>query len=164
MSPRKESFAPVVLPDTRLLVLGSLPGEKSLAAGQYYAHPHNLFWKLMEQVIDSELVALPYRKRLDVLLAHGVGLWDAVRSATRKGSLDADIRDAQAADLPSLAATLPHLRAVAFNGRASEKVARPHLAQLNLALVALPSSSPAHAAMTFEEKARHWTKLRQFLS
>ncbi|WP_120076011.1 DNA-deoxyinosine glycosylase [Aurantiacibacter odishensis] len=164
MSPRKQSFAAVVRPETRLLVLGSLPGERSLEAGQYYAHPRNLFWKLMEQVIDSELVALPYRQRLDALLAHKVGLWDAVQSATRKGSLDSDIRDAEATDLPSLAATLPDLKAVAFNGRASEKTARPQLAQLDLALVALPSSSPAHAVMTFEEKARHWAKLRQFLS
>lgn len=145
-------------------MLGSLPGEKSLAAGEYYAHPRNLFWKLMELVIGSELTALPYRQRLETLLAHKVGLWDAVQSATRNGSLDADIRDAEVTDLSSLAATLPDLRAVAFNGRASEKAAGPQLAGNRIALVALPSSSPAHASMTFEEKARHWIKLRQFLS
>ena len=107
VSLRKQSFPPVVRRDTRLLILGSLPGEKSLAARQYYAHPRNLFWKLMEQVIESELVALDYPARLDALLAHKVGLWDAVQSATRKGSLDADMRDVEAADLPAVAATLP---------------------------------------------------------
>lgn len=149
--------------DTRLLVLGSLPGEKSLAAGRYYAHPRNLFWRLMEGVIDNELVALDYLERLETLLAHKVGLWDAVQSATRRGSLDADIRAVEAADLTSLAAALPRLQAVAFNGRASGKIARPQLAASGLALVDLPSSSPAYAAMTLAEKRQHWTKLRDFL-
>ncbi|RIV88072.1 DNA-deoxyinosine glycosylase [Aurantiacibacter zhengii] len=160
---RKQSFAPVVRPDTRLLILGSLPGEKSLAAAQYYAHPRNAFWKLMEQVIGSDLVALDYPARLEALSRHKVGLWDSVQSAERRGSLDADMREIETADLTSLVATLPELRAVAFNGKTSEKAARPQLAQSALRLVSLPSSSPAHAAMTFEEKTRHWTKLREFL-
>lgn len=163
MSPRKQSFAPVVHPDTRLLILGSLPGESSLAAGQYYAHPRNLFWKLMETVIEADLVALDYPDRLDALLAHKIGLWDSVQSATRKGSLDADMRDIEATDLSALISRLQNLTAVAFNGRASEKAGRPQLADADLALVALPSSSPAHAAMGYAEKARRWQKLREFL-
>lgn len=163
MSLRKQSFPPVVRRDTRLLILGSLPGERSLAAGQYYAHPRNLFWRLMEAVIDTPLGPLDYTDRLEALLAHKVGLWDAVQSATRRGSLDADMREIEAADLPSLTATLPDLRAVAFNGRASEKTAQPQLADSGLALMALPSSSPAHAAMRYAEKARQWRKLREFL-
>ncbi|MFB0613650.1 DNA-deoxyinosine glycosylase [Aurantiacibacter poecillastricola] len=161
---RKRSFAPVVRADTRLLVLGSLPGEASLEAAQYYAHPRNRFWHLMERVIDAPLVALDYPQRLDTLLAHHVGLWDAVESAQREGSLDAALREAQATDLPSLVATLPDLRAVAFNGRASEKLARPQLEQTALALIALPSSSPAHAAKSFVEKAESWDGLREFLA
>ena len=163
MSPRKQSFTPVIRPDTRLLILGSLPGESSLAARQYYAHPRNLFWKLIESVIEADLVELDYPKRLDALLAHKVGLWDAVQSATRNGSLDAEMRDIEATDLPTMIHRLPNLAAVAFNGRASEKVGRPQLTQADIALVALPSSSPAHAAMGFAEKARHWEKLREFL-
>ncbi len=163
MSLRKQSFAPAVRPDTRLLILGSLPGESSLAAGQYYAHPRNLFWRLMEGVIDAELVSREYPDRLATLLAHKVGLWDSVQSATRKGSLDADMRDIEATDLAALAARLPDLVAVAFNGRASEKAGRPQLADSALTLVALPSSSPAHASMGFAEKARQWAKLREFL-
>jgi double-stranded uracil-DNA glycosylase len=163
VSLRKQSFPPVVRPDTRLLILGSLPGESSLAAGRYYAHPRNLFWNLMEQVLETQLVALDYTDRLAALQAHGVGLWDSVQSATRKGSLDADMRDIESTDLPALTATLPALTAVAFNGRASEKAGQPQLAGSTLALVALPSSSPAHAAMNFADKLRHWTKLREFL-
>ena len=163
MSLRKRSFAPVVRPDARLLILGSLPGEKSLAAAQYYAHPRNSFWKLMEKVIESELLGLDYPLRLEALVQHKVGLWDSVQSAKRAGSLDADMREVEASDLPSLVATLPELRAVAFHGKTSEKAARPQLSRGTLSLVPLPSSSPAHAAMTFEEKARHWTKLREFL-
>ncbi len=163
MSLRKQSFAPVVRPDTRLLILGSLPGESSLAAGQYYANPRNLFWQLMQRVIDAELVSRDYPDRLETLLAHKVGLWDSVQSATRKGSLDADMRAIEATDLPALVATLPDLVAVAFNGRASDKAGRPQLLDSGLSLIALPSSSPAHAAMGFAEKARQWEKLREFL-
>lgn len=163
MNLRKQSFPPVVNSDARLLILGSLPGERSLAAGQYYAHPRNLFWKLMERVIDTNLTELAYPARLDALLAHGVGLWDAVQSASRTGSLDADMRGIVPTDLASLTATLPNLRAVAFNGRASEKTGRRQLPATSLALIPLPSSSPAHAAMTFAEKAREWENLREFV-
>ena len=117
----------------------------------------------MEQVIETQLVALDYTDRLTALQAHGVGLWDSVQSATRNGSLDADMRDIEATDLPALTVTLPALTAVAFNGRASEKAGRPQLANSNLALVALPSSSHAHAAMSFADKLRQWIKLREFL-
>lgn len=153
----------MVRSDTRVLVLGSLPGDRSLAAGRYYAHPRNLFWKLMESVIDTGLVESDYPERLETLLAHKVGLWDAVQSATRPGSLDAAMREVEATDLAALVANLPDVRAVAFNGRASEKAGRPQFADTDLALLPLPSSSPAHAAMTFAEKARHWEKLREFL-
>ena len=88
----KRSFAPVVDANTRILVLGSLPGEASLRAAQYYANPRNQFWRLMEPVVEGPLTDLPYEARLATLLSAGVGLWDVIRSANRAGSLDADIR------------------------------------------------------------------------
>ncbi|MWV27490.1 DNA-deoxyinosine glycosylase [Aurantiacibacter rhizosphaerae] len=163
MSQRKTSFAPIVQDDTQLLILGSLPGEKSLSAGQYYAHPQNRFWHLMERVIGAPLVSLPYDERTGALLRHKVGLWDAVKSAERSGSLDASIRKVEATDLCDLVSHLPKLRAVAFNGKKSEAIGRPQLAQSGARCVTLPSSSPAHAAMTFDEKAREWDKLQHFL-
>jgi hypoxanthine-DNA glycosylase len=92
---RKSSFPPVVAAGTRVLILGSLPGERSLAERRYYAHPQNQFWRLVGSVIGSELEALGYEARLEALLSARIGLWDTVASATRTGSLDAAIREAE---------------------------------------------------------------------
>ena len=118
-----------------MLVLGSLPGERSLAEGRYYAHPRNLFWRLAGEVIGRDLEALAYEARLEALLAAGIGLWDTVASATRAGSLDAAIREAEHNPLAELAATLPELRAVAFNGATSAKIGMAALAGSGLALL-----------------------------
>ncbi|MFN3389918.1 MAG: DNA-deoxyinosine glycosylase, partial [Allosphingosinicella sp.] len=89
----KRSFPPVVDANTRVLVLGSLPGEQSLARAQYYAHPRNHFWRLIGAVAGVELAALAYPERLEALRAARIGLWDTVGSARRTGSLDGAIRD-----------------------------------------------------------------------
>lgn len=161
---RKSSFPPVVAPDTRVLVLGSLPGEKSLAVQRYYAHPQNRFWHLIGRVIGRELAPLAYEARLAALLAAGVGLWDTVASAHRTGSLDAAIREAEHNGLAVLAASLPHLRAVGFNGRTSAKIGMPQLAGSGLALLPLPSSSPANASNPLAEKEKLWGALAEFLA
>lgn len=161
---RKSAFAPVVSPATRVLILGSLPGEASLAAQRYYAHPQNQFWRLAGGVIGREdLPALGYEARLAALRDAGIGLWDTIASATRQGSLDAAIRDAQHAALAELVATLPTLRAVGFNGAASARIGRKQLAGTALVLVDLPSSSPAYAAMPFAAKRERWRELQRFL-
>ncbi|MXO72925.1 DNA-deoxyinosine glycosylase [Alteraurantiacibacter buctensis] len=163
LAERKSSFPPHITPHARLLILGSLPGEASLAARQYYAHPRNLFWRLMGEVLGEDLPALPYQERLTALARRHVGLWDAVASASRKGSLDAAIRAVEANPLADLAARLPHLNAVACNGQASHRIATRPLATSGLPVIALPSSSPAHAAMPFAEKRSRWLELRRFL-
>ncbi|MBO9708391.1 MAG: DNA-deoxyinosine glycosylase [Caulobacter sp.] len=159
---RKSGFPPVVDTETRVLILGSLPGEASLAARQYYGHPRNAFWRLMESVLETPLVPLDYDERLAALLARGVGLWDVIGEAERSGSLDAAIRDPSANDLLSLVGALPALRVVAFNGGTSAKLGTRLLAPAanRLALLPLPSSSPAHAALSFEQKAQAWSALR----
>ena len=161
--PRKASFPPVVAPDTRVLVLGSLPGERSLAAGRYYAHPQNRFWHLIGKVIGAELVPLDYEDRLEALLVARIGLWDTVASARRAGSLDAAIREAEHNPLAELAASLPDLRAVGFNGQASARIGMPQLAGTGLALIPLPSSSPANASIPLAEKQKAWNRLGEFL-
>ncbi|HEX8444256.1 MAG TPA: DNA-deoxyinosine glycosylase [Allosphingosinicella sp.] len=158
----KRSFPPVVDGRTRLLVLGSLPGEQSLAESRYYAHPRNHFWALIGAVVDRDLVRLDYQARLAALLGAGVGLWDVVASATRQGSLDTAIRDMQANPLAQLAATLPQLRALAFNGAKSAEVGRKALTESALEVIALPSSSPAYT-LSFEAKLARWMELRHFL-
>ena len=161
--PLKRSFPPVVCPSVRVMVLGSLPGERSLAAARYYAHPQNQFWRLMGAVIDEDLVSMDYPQRLEALLGGGVGLWDSVGSASRRGSLDAEIRGHQANPLAELTAGLPELRAVGFNGGTSARIGKKALGeQTRLALITLPSSSPAYT-LPFDRKREAWLRLRDFL-
>ena len=159
----KRAFEPVVDARTRVLILGSLPGDASLKAGQYYGHPQNAFWRLVGGVIGRDLATLPYPERLEALKTAGVGLWDVIATAHRPGSLDAAIRDAEAADLRGLIASLPVLKAVAFNGVTAAKIGRRSLGDApGLALVDLPSSSPAYT-QAFADKAAAWAILATHL-
>lgn len=162
---RKASFPPVVSADTRLLLLGSLPGEASLRAARYYAYPQNQFWRLTGAVIgDEELPSLDYAARLDRLRAAGVGLWDVVADAVRDGSLDGAIRDHRPNDLAALVATLPALRAIGFNGATAARLGRRMIgAPAGLVLFDLPSSSPAYTR-PIAEKRQQWLHLRPFIT
>ena len=163
--PKTSNFAPVVTTHTRILILGSLPGEASLAAQRYYAHPQNRFWHLVGAVIGCEdLPSVEYQARLEVLREAGVGLWDTVASAERSGSLDTAIRQAKHAPLGDLIATLPNLRAIGFNGGTASRIGRKQLTGTPLALIDLPSSSPAYAAMPLAEKRARWLVLKDFLA
>ncbi|WP_246795596.1 DNA-deoxyinosine glycosylase [Burkholderia perseverans] len=157
----KRSFAPVVDVHTRVLILGSLPGEVSLAQSQYYAHPQNRFWRLLGDVLGIELVALDYASRLDTLLRHRVGLWDVVAEATRIGSLDSRIRDHASNDLVALVDTLPNLTTIAFNGGTAAKLGTRALGErgARYRLLRLPSSSPAYAAVPYADKLLAWRQL-----
>ncbi|WP_312820995.1 DNA-deoxyinosine glycosylase [Brevundimonas sp.] len=156
MNERAIGFAPEYTPDTRVLILGSLPGVASLRAGQYYAHPRNAFWPVMSALTGHDLVGKPYAERLALLKASGFGLWDVLASAERSGSLDAAIRSPEAADLVGLVNRLPCLETIAFNGAKSARIGRRFLAGHTRArLVDLPSSSPAHAR-PLAEKIEGW--------
>lgn len=147
-----------------MLVLGSLPGEASLREQRYYAHPSNRFWHLAGAVIGVDLPALGYDARLAALDAGGIGLWDTIASARREGSLDAALREVEARPLGAFVRTLPALRAVAFNGAASARIGRRQLGDGDgLALIDLPSSSAANAAMPLAAKQARWNELREFL-
>ena len=161
---RKASFPPVVGPETRLLLLGSLPGEASLRAERYYAHPQNRFWRLIGAAIGrEELNQLAYAERLALLGAAGVGLWDVVADAVRPGSLDGAIRDHRPNDLAALVATLPALRAIGFNGGTAARIGRKMIgAVAELELIDLPSSSPAYT-LAFPEKRLSWLRLQRFV-
>lgn len=163
MNSAKSAFAPIVDDRTRVLILGSLPGDASLKAAQYYAHPRNAFWPLIGELLGEALPPLSYEDRLDRLKARGVGLWDVIASAERSGSLDAAVRSPEAADLQGLVARLPLLSAVAFNGGLAAKLGRRILADMeSITLIDLPSSSPAHA-ISLSAKAESWAILSDFL-
>ena len=158
-------FPPVVDAHTRVLILGSLPGDASLQAAQYYAHPRNQFWRLLEQVLQQPLLELPYPQRLGCLQEQGIGLWDVVAQAQRPGSLDADIRAASHNDLTALCASLPQLQALAFNGATAARIGlkQVHGHARLLQVLTLPSSSPAHT-MSFAQKLEQWLPLRHVLN
>lgn len=160
----KHSFPPIAAPDARLLVLGSLPGDRSLAAQRYYAHPQNQFWQLMSPVVGRDLAVLDYDDRLDALREARVALWDVIGSARRAGSTDAAIVDIEGNDLPALIATLPHLRAIAFNGGTALKQGMKLLGRdvAGPEIVALPSSSPLHT-VGVAAKQPAWSALAAFL-
>ncbi|MBV9736396.1 MAG: DNA-deoxyinosine glycosylase [Acidisphaera sp.] len=150
---------PIIAVDGRTLILGSMPGARSLQARQYYAHPRNLFWQIMGELIGFD-PALPYPARLEALTRAGLSLWDVLRSCVRKGSLDSAISTGIPNDFAAFFAGHPSLSRVFFNGGKSEAIFRRHvlstLADADLVLRRLPSTSPAHASMGFAEKLRAW--------
>lgn len=148
-------FPPVLNHSTRILILGSFPGKASLAARQYYAHPRNQFWRLLSVVLAGDLTNFSYPDRLHHLQQHYIGLWDVIDVCAREGSLDSAIRQPQANDFAALKKTCPSLSRVCFNGKTSGKFA-PVFAAAGFDTLVLPSSSPANARWTFEEKLCAW--------
>lgn len=161
---KKRSFAPVVDEHTRILVLGSLPGEASLAQGQYYANRQNRFWALLGQVTGEDLPNMEYEAKLQALLRHHIGLWDVVAEAHRTGSLDSNIRNHQGNDLVGLTQRLPKLTVIAFNGGTATKIGLKQLGRQvdQYHIVQLPSSSPAHT-LSFPEKLSAWMTLQDWI-
>ena len=155
-------FAPIARPSARLLILGSMPSAASLAAGEYYAHPRNQFWRIAGDICGFDPGA-PYAQRRSGLTAAGIALWDAVESCVRPGSLDAAIDDATivANDFAGFLARHRRIGRVCFNGRKAEsawrRLVEPQLpATCKLEYRLLPSTSPAHAGMSYLRKLRIW--------
>jgi hypoxanthine-DNA glycosylase len=148
-------LAPVLDPAIHTIILGSFPGNASLQAERYYAHPRNQFWALLGAVLDEALAGMPYEARLQRLLSHHIGLWDVLAGCERQGSLDAAIRRPQANDHTLLKDLCPRLRRVCFNGKAAGRHA-PRYAQAGYEVLVLPSSSPANAQLSFAAKLAQW--------
>jgi TDG/mug DNA glycosylase family protein len=156
-----ESFAAVARPDARVLILGTLPGVESLRRGQYYAKSQNAFWKILGELAGAG-PEMPYEQRLEALKDAGLALWDVCASARREGSLDAKIRDMQPNDFPRFFRDHPDIAVICFNGQTAEKLfvrfVAPGLPEAvrKIARKTLPSTSPAHAGMRFEQKRALW--------
>ncbi|HEY3595982.1 MAG TPA: DNA-deoxyinosine glycosylase [Paraburkholderia sp.] len=148
-------FPPVVAGNTHTLILGSFPGEASLVATQYYAHPRNQFWRLLGAVTDEPLAELDYPARLERVLKHGIGVWDVLAACTREGSLDAAIRNATPNSFASLREHAPLLKKVCFNGKTAGRFAEV-IGAAGYQTLVLPSSSPANAMLSFEQKRVLW--------
>ena len=146
---------PIIDSRARVLILGSFPSAASLAAQQYYAHPQNQFWRILGAVIEQPLPEMDYPARIAAVQAAGIAIWDVFASCERVGSLDTAIREAVPNPLAALKESAPALRQICFNGRmAARRICE--VEAMGFAATVLPSTSPAHAGMTFEEKLARW--------
>ena len=157
------SFQPISSNNAGVLILGSMPGKRSLDAGQYYAHPRNSFWKIMEGITGLNASA-GYDERVRLLKDHAIAVWDVLHSCRREGSLDAAIRagSVKANDFNAFFRRHPEIHTVLFNGAAAERYYKqyvvPKLERTAMNLIRMPSTSPAHAAMSFKQKISAWRK------
>ncbi len=159
--PELRGLPPVLSRNVRVLILGSFPGAASLAAGRYYAHPRNHFWPLVAAVTGVPLQEMPYRRRLAALRAAGIGLWDAIVTCRRQGSLDGAIRDATPGEASRVRRVAPALALVCFNGQTAAR-ALPMWRDAGCRTLVLPSSSPAYTR-PFAEKLAAWQSIGDFL-
>ena len=159
-------FPPIVAPGARLLILGSLPSRKSLAMREYYAHAQNAFWRIMGELFDAG-PALPYAERTRRLVQAGIAVWDVLASSVRPGSLDSAIRPETAAgnEFSAFFKRYPGIATVCFNGKKAQQLFARLIDGRAAALAGreyrlLPSTSPAHAAMSYAEKLQAWSVVR----
>lgn len=153
-----ECFGPIVDKTTEVLILGSFPGIASLQKKQYYGHPKNLFWKLVGDVINEDLVSIPYSKRLTTLKKHKIGLWDVIQTCSREGSLDSNIKSEQQNQFELLKKKAPKLKQIFFNGKKAGSYQKM-LEELGYVTTILPSTSPANAGVSIEVKRVEWGKI-----
>ncbi len=164
--PIRSAFPPILGGDPRLLILGSMPSEASLAAGRYYGHPRNAFWPIMEALLGLP-AGSDYARRTEALSAQGIALWDVIAACARPGSLDADILSdsIRCNDFGMLFDEQPGIRCIAFNGGTAEREFRRRVLPLlrpehsSIERLRLPSTSPAHAGMGFEAKLAAWRQI-----
>lgn len=163
------SFEPVVGRNPRVIILGSMPGVISLQSVQYYAHPRNIFWPILAELFSIK-IDCSYQERVQQVSDLPLILWDTLKSCDRNGSLDSSIlkSDLEANDICSLLKRYSTIKAIAFNGAASEKyfkqLVKPQLTEYSaLTLMKMPSTSPANAGMKFDQKLELWKRLLDFL-
>lgn len=165
------SFPPIITVDSSVLILGSMPGAMSLRLQQYYAHPRNHFWLIMEDLTGVPARA-GYAERTERLAATGIALWDSLMVCVRPGSLDASIvpETEEPNDFSTLLNTHRAIRAICFNGKKSEQVFRkrvlpdlPAAVTQRLAFHSLPSTSPANAGYTYAQKLERWRVILDYL-
>lgn len=161
------SFAPVVTPESRILVLGTMPGAMSLAKQEYYGFPHNAFWRIMASLNGAPQVPAAYEGRLEMLCTSGIALWDVCHSCRREGSLDSNILDEVPNDIAGLLSAHPAIRAVAFNGGPAHRLFKKHIGLNTIGegreVLVMPSTSPANASWSFDRKLDAWSEIKKWL-
>ncbi|TCD16988.1 DNA-deoxyinosine glycosylase [Pedobacter psychrodurus] len=155
----KTSFAPISNISTTILILGTMPGDKSLEIGEYYGHSRNRFWKIISAITGNELPILYSDKKL-LLLKSNIGIWDVAHKANRKGSLDSAIEDEEPNDLDGFIATHKKLKVIAFNGSKSQALFDKHFDRKSgIKYISLPSTSPANTGIDYNSISKQWRQL-----
>ena len=155
----KRSFDPISNSDTTILILGTIPGDKSLELGEYYGHSRNRFWKIISTITDND-IPLTYTDKKALLLKTKIGIWDVAHKANRKGSLDSAIENEEPNDLDSFIARHKSLKVVSFNGTKSQALFDKYFnRQSGLKYISLPSTSPANTGIDFDNICKQWRQL-----
>ena len=156
---KSKSFSPIIYSDTKILILGSLPGKKSLELKQYYGHARNRIWKILSHLTGGDISA-NYQQKNELLCKNKIGLWDVALSAHREGSLDSNIKDESPNDIEGLIKNYDSIKVIGFNGKKSEKMFYKYFTEnLEIKYVPLPSTSPANMAISFEDICARWSQL-----
>ena len=157
------SFLPIINSESKILILGSIPGIKSLEMQQYYAHPQNKFWKIIFELFNEKFTT-DYDERIKILEKYHVALWDVIDNCERKGSLDSEIRNEEANKIGELLHNYPNIKAIFCNGQKSYKNLQKILPKdFHLPIIVLPSTSPANASKKYEEKLFSWKIIIDYL-
>lgn len=150
------SFPPIIKKDSKILILGSIPGVKSLEMQQYYAHPQNKFWKIIFELFNEKFTK-DYDERIKILEKHHIALWGVIDTCERKGSLDSEIRNEEANKIEELLQNFPNIKAIFCNGQKSHKNLQKILGKkFRLPIIVLPSTSPAYAGLSYFDKLKLW--------
>ena len=159
---RISSFPPIVSPTSKILILGSIPGVKSLEQQQYYAHPQNKFWTILSELFQED-VTTDYSERITLLQRKHIALWDVIDSCERKGSLDVKIKNEEQNDIGKFLTDHPNIIAVFCNGQKAFKNVQKKLGSTSqFPIFVLPSTSPAHA-VPFDKKLHVWKHIKSYL-
>lgn len=157
------SFPPIINKDSEILILGSIPGIRSLEMQQYYAHPQNKFWKIICEIFNEEFTT-NYQQRIKILEKHHIALWDVIDTCERKGSLDSEIRNEEANKIEELLQNFPNIKAIFCNGQKSHKNLQKILGKkFRMPIIVLPSTSPAYAGLKYEEKLLSWQEIQNHI-
>ena len=157
------SFPPIINNESKILILGSIPGVKSLEMQQYYAHPQNKFWKIIFELFNEKFTTV-YKERIEILEKHHIALWDVIDNCEREGSLDSEIRNEEANKIGELLHNYHNIKAIFCNGQKSYKNLLKILPKdFHLPIIVLPSTSPAHASLRYEEKLKSWKMVLNYL-
>lgn len=154
-----QSFPPLISHNPKTLILGSMPGDASLSAGEYYTNPRNQFWKIISHLLENKPTPPSYPEKIAMLQRHQIALWDVLESCDRKGSLDSNIRNVRLNDFASFLQQHKSINLIVFNGQLAHKYFSRYMDVLpGVSMIVLPSTSPAHT-LSLEKKTAAWAEI-----